>query len=73
MDKRTCTVFDLAIFLCKTATADESWASVRAATCDTCICCQAVLSVIWLYFCVILEVAKVENMKNRTDEQFGKG
>jgi len=36
------------------------------------LCGQAVLSVIRLHFCVILEVGKVENMKNRTDEQFGK-
>lgn len=73
MDTRTSTLFGLAIFLCKTATVDESWASVWAATCDTCICGQAVLSVIWLYFCGILELGKVDNMKNRTEEQLGEG
>jgi hypothetical protein len=73
MDKRTSTLFGLAIFLCKTATVDESWASVWAATCGTFICGQAVLFVIRLYFCVILELGKVENMKNRTEEQFVKG
>jgi hypothetical protein len=73
MDTRTSTLFDLAIFLRKTATVDESWASVWAAMCDTCICGQAVLSVIWLYFCAIVEVGKVENMKNRTEGRFGKG
>ena len=56
----TSTVFGLAaIFLCKTATVDWTWISVGAATCATCVCGQAVLSVIWLHFFVTLEVGKV--------------
>jgi len=71
MDTRASTLYSLAIFLCKLATVDESWASVWAATCDTCIYGQAVLSIAWLYFSVVLEFGKVENMKNRKQELFG--